>query len=124
MRTDAQGNGHDSDVIERSTREIVCRAVLELAPDPDSTIGADHLLVGDLGYDSLRLVELSFVLEELFDLEISAADMPPIGSVAELQDYVIQMIGIGLAQLPDRDVVDNLLTGSDAGPNERSVSGA
>ncbi|WP_280276256.1 acyl carrier protein [Nocardia wallacei] len=54
--------GVDSDVAQR-----VRHLVAAMAPQPGGT-GDDRRLVEDLGFDSLRLMELTVVLERAFGL--------------------------------------------------------
>ncbi|MFC3962358.1 acyl carrier protein [Nocardia jiangsuensis] len=42
--------------------------VAAMAPRPAAELTAEHRLIEDLGYDSLRLMELTVVLERSFDL--------------------------------------------------------
>lgn len=42
--------------------------IAAMAPDPGPAVTDDQQLVTDLGFDSLRLMELTLVLEQAFDL--------------------------------------------------------
>ncbi|MEU0542243.1 acyl carrier protein [Nocardia sp. NPDC005978] len=42
--------------------------VTAMAPQPPAAVTGAHRLIEDLGYDSLRLMELTVVLERAFDL--------------------------------------------------------
>ena len=69
----------------------------------------EHLLGRDIGYCSLRLVELSFALEELFAFEPDAgSEFPPVGSAAERQAYVADLVA---ATMPTDDNVKAVLDG-------------
>lgn len=50
------------------TAERVRALIAAMAPRPAAELGAEHRLIEDLGYDSLRLMELTVVLERTFDL--------------------------------------------------------
>ncbi len=50
-------------------REIVC----ELAPNPGAVTGSEHKLVDELACSSLALLELSFTLEDEFELPRSTS---------------------------------------------------
>ncbi|MBF6061543.1 acyl carrier protein [Nocardia terpenica] len=54
--------------IDHSTPVRVRELIAAMAPDPRSTVTDDQQLVTDLGFDSLRLMELTLVLEQAFDL--------------------------------------------------------
>jgi acyl carrier protein len=54
-------------VADTTTAEKVRRLVLAMAPRP-SAIDDTKRLIEDLGFDSLRLMELTVVLERTFDL--------------------------------------------------------
>ncbi|WP_433756596.1 acyl carrier protein [Nocardia sp. CA-135398] len=51
-----------------STADKVRRIVLAMAPEPPAELSDEHRLVEDLGFDSLRLMELTVVLERAFEL--------------------------------------------------------
>jgi acyl carrier protein len=90
--------------------DVVCRLVGEMSPVTTSPAASDQLLIADLGYYSLLVIELAFALEELFDLRLLAAeDPPPVGTVRELQDYVIEKVRSGAATVPDMAEVDAFL---------------
>ncbi|WP_067840760.1 acyl carrier protein [Nocardia lijiangensis] len=46
----------------------VRRLVRTMAPEPPADLADEHRLVEDLGFDSLRLMELTVVLERAFEL--------------------------------------------------------
>jgi acyl carrier protein len=55
---------------EQDVRLLIRNLIMELAPNPDgSRPGEDAMLVDDLEYHSLALIELAFTLEDEFDLE-------------------------------------------------------
>ncbi|WP_433522477.1 acyl carrier protein [Nocardia pseudovaccinii] len=51
-----------------TTADKVRRIVLTMAPEPPAELSDEHRLVEDLGFDSLRLMELTVVLERAFEL--------------------------------------------------------
>ncbi|WP_327096250.1 acyl carrier protein [Nocardia vinacea] len=51
-----------------TTADKVRRIVLATAPEPPAELSDEHRLVEDLGFDSLRLMELTVVLERAFEL--------------------------------------------------------
>ena len=78
---------------EISVRDAIARLTGALAPNPAELVESATLLVDNLGYDSLRLVELSLWLEEIFETEASAMD-------GDLQEFIIGMISEGRAAIP------------------------
>jgi len=90
-----------------TVRDVVERIVGPLAPVPVDRPGPGDMLVSDLGYHSLRLVELTFVIEDLFGMEPMALEQaPPIGTVGELTAFVVAEIDAGAAVLPDEAMVE------------------
>ncbi|WP_067657581.1 acyl carrier protein [Nocardia harenae] len=71
--------------------------VAAMAPRPAAELTAEHRLIEDLGYDSLRLMELTVVLERTFALPgykpEQLAGVLRVGQVEEL-------IGSSLAERP------------------------
>jgi acyl carrier protein len=57
------------------------------------TVGARTRLVDDLGADSIALVELTIVLEETFDIEISDEDAEKIRTVHDAIWAVKRSVG-------------------------------
>ncbi|MEV2220078.1 acyl carrier protein [Nocardia vinacea] len=55
-------------VADTTTADKVRRIVLATAPEPPAELSDEHRLVEDLGFDSLRLMELTVVLERAFEL--------------------------------------------------------
>jgi acyl carrier protein len=93
--------------------DVVRRVVGALAPEPVERAGDDQNLVDNLGYYSLRLIELSFAMEELFALEpMTIEDAPPISTVRELQEYLLAKVAAGRAAVPDADAVEQYLLDS------------
>lgn len=54
--------------VEDDARDTVFAIVGAMAPVPDAELTDDTALVADLGYDSLRLIELTLALEQAFGL--------------------------------------------------------
>jgi acyl carrier protein len=90
--------------------DAVERLAATLAPVPVPRAYPDQTLVDDLGYHSLRLLELILALEELFDVETTMlAEAPPIGTVGELAGYVAELVCSADATLPAGDVIEEFL---------------
>lgn len=76
-------------------RALVREVIIELAPRrPDDPSGDDLLLVDDLGYNSLSVLELVFALEEELDIDLmgDGAAASYITTVRNLQDHVLTLI--------------------------------
>jgi acyl carrier protein len=92
--------------------EVIARVVGSMAPAPVERPAPDQTLVHDLGYHSLRLLELSFALEDLFEMEpATAEDAPPVGSVSELAAYMVGRMERRLGSTPTPQQVDAFLEG-------------
>jgi acyl carrier protein len=85
------------EIAERDGREPgerVREIVVAMAPASISEPGPDTRLVEDLGYDSLRLLELAMAVETEFSLPPIAAD--EVATVATIGDAE-RLLGDGLA---------------------------
>lgn len=83
---------------EDEIRDTIRTIVLELAPEPDRTLGDEARLQDDLAYHSLALMELAFTLEDEFDLlPVDEATGRAIQTVRDVQEHV-------LAELRTREV--------------------
>jgi acyl carrier protein len=77
-------------------RERVHRLARAMSPQPIDEITADTRLVDDLGYDSLRLLELAIALEMEFDLSgISADETVSITTVGGIEEFLLRVLGEG-----------------------------
>ncbi|URN07494.1 acyl carrier protein [Actinomadura madurae] len=73
----------------------------EIAPPDSPEVRPGHLLRDELGFDSVREVELTFALEELFEFEpFVVEDAPQLETVGELEDFTLDMIAQGRATVP------------------------
>ncbi|WP_431936226.1 acyl carrier protein [Micromonospora sp. RP3T] len=107
----------DSGIDPGWPEEAVARLVGALAPQPTATVTPGQTLVTELGYDSLLLVQLSFELEDLFSVvPVGPEDAPPIGSVGEVQNYVVSKIRQGQAIVPEPGAVTECLRRLADGP--------
>jgi acyl carrier protein len=81
--------------------KLTRHTVRMVAPEaPDSVAGTDRL-IGDLGFHSLALVELAFVLEELFQLDpITPEQAMGIERVSDIEQLITAALDAGLAQPP------------------------
>ena len=74
-------------------RERVRRISLAMAVTPVDELGSDTTLVDDLGYDSLRLLELAIALEMEFGLSgISTDEAVSITTVGGIEQLIIRVL--------------------------------
>ncbi|WP_141725161.1 hypothetical protein [Micromonospora pallida] len=72
--------------------------------------GEHQSLAGELHYNSLRMVELASILEDLFELDPSVlAEAPPMGTPAELRDFLLDKVSAGLGTIPGPDDVASVI---------------
>lgn len=91
----------DADPLEQSS-ELIYRTVRMLSPAAVDQVRPEDRLAGDLAYDSLRMLELACVLDDLFSLHLASPDDAPMtATVGALLDYVAQRLTTGKATCPD-----------------------
>jgi acyl carrier protein len=88
---------------------VISSLVGALAPDASLPAEPDQRLVLDLGFDSMRMVELSFILEELFSLTSDAMDDMPVGTVGDLVAYTTKLLDAGRATVPTDHAVSSVM---------------
>lgn len=67
--------------------------VLELAPNPEKGAADEVLLVEDLEYHSLALLELAFALEDEFDLPpIDEQSVQNIRTAGDIGNHVVRQL--------------------------------
>jgi acyl carrier protein len=70
------------------------------------------MLMRDLGFNSLRLMELAFTLEDLFAMDPAAvSEAPATGTVADLSDYLAELVANADATLPSPEAVEAAVAG-------------
>ncbi len=74
--------------------EKLCALIAEQFGVDADTVTAETAFVGDLGADSVDLVDLSMALEEEFGLEEMEEDMSSITTVGELYKYLQEHLDI------------------------------
>jgi len=95
---------------ETAVETIVRRMVGHFAPEPTALADPDALLLDDLGYSSLRLLELAFTLEDLFSMDpATMGEAPPVGTVGELVAFLDERVAEGAASVPPMENVDEAL---------------
>ncbi|MEU0383196.1 acyl carrier protein [Streptomyces chartreusis] len=88
---------------------LVCQVVRLMAPQQPRAVRPADRLVGDLGFHSLALVEMSFTLEGLFSLdEMAMEDARRIVRVQDIADLVREAIEEGAGQMPSDDDLSDL----------------
>ena len=98
--TDARG-GDPRGRSEAQIRELVVEIVRELAKDKSIALSEDRLLVEDLGFHSLALLELAFTLEDEFDLlPITEDDAREITTVGKVIEHVLSQLRGRVEQEP------------------------
>ncbi|MHC3821048.1 phosphopantetheine-binding protein (plasmid) [Streptomyces sp. NBC_00341] len=71
--------------VEDDTRTTVYAIVGAMAPVPDTELTDETALAADLGYDSLRLIELTLALEQGFALpELGAHETATAGTLGDV----------------------------------------
>ena len=91
---------------EQVVRAATARLIGALAPNRRDDVDRDTLMVDDLGYDSLRQVEVALWLEEVFETEPGMLENPAgVKTVGDLQDFLLALIDDGHAAVPGEDAV-------------------
>lgn len=100
--TDETKDQDQDAVLDASVRALVRELAGELAPVSSSQPAQpEQVLRDELGYDSVRQVELTFVLEELFGFDSQVIeDAPFMDTVGDLEEFTLKMISQGNAAVP------------------------
>jgi acyl carrier protein len=78
---------------ETVIREDVRKLIAQLAPVQGVEISPSRELTVDLGYDSLRLMELATLFEDHFGLEaIGEDDAAEVDTVGEVEELVLRLV--------------------------------
>jgi acyl carrier protein len=78
---------------EQTVREDVRRLIEQLAPVRDVELSPSTELGVDLGYESLRLMELATAFEDHFGLaEITEDDAAEADTVGEVEEMVVRLV--------------------------------
>jgi len=78
---------------EATIRERVRELVIDAAPGDVGDVTAAMTLTGDLGYDSLSLLELMTLLEDEFTLPPIDADFQAVKTLQDATDLVCAVLG-------------------------------
>ncbi|MFI0141923.1 hypothetical protein [Streptomyces luteogriseus] len=105
--TDEKEEKDQDTVPDVMVRTLVRELVGELAPVSTSQPARPgQVLRDELGYDSVRQVELTFILEELFGFDSQVIEEAPfMDTVADLEEFTLKMISQGNATSPASDDV-------------------
>lgn len=88
-----QATAATTELPEEEIRTKVLTVIREMAPKQDVTLTAETVLISDLGYHSLALMEVAFALEDEFDLDpIDEKTARQITTVGAVQDLVVKKI--------------------------------
>ncbi|MDJ0765590.1 MAG: acyl carrier protein [Myxococcota bacterium] len=74
------------------TRARLYELILEIAPDVAPDLNDDARLVGDLGLESVQLLELAGDLEQSFSIKITEADLFGIETVSDFVKAIEQAV--------------------------------
>jgi len=78
---------------DNSVREDVRRLIVQMAPVREVEISASTELGVDLGYESLRLMELATAFEDHFGLEeITEDDAAEADTVGEVEELIVRLV--------------------------------
>ena len=72
----------------QDTATEIKRIIREQFQIPEDRIRPESYFIRDLGADSLRLVEMTLVFEDAFDIDIDDEDVAQILTVRDAIDYV------------------------------------
>jgi len=108
MSNGSQGSGKAVSTNEESlVRELIRKLVGEIAPSGPPEVQPGDSLREELGFDSVREVEITFVLEELFGFEsLVVEDSPVMETVSDLEKFTLDMIAQGRATVPTQGEID------------------
>ncbi|WP_326705318.1 hypothetical protein [Streptomyces cyaneofuscatus] len=104
----SSGTEEQSESQNAVVRNHIRRMVADLSPLkglPEAL--PDQALREELGYDSVRQVELTFLLEELFAFDSQVIDgAPPLETVSDLENFTLDAISKGQAKVPSPSDID------------------
>jgi acyl carrier protein len=92
MSTDQPTDQARPAVDEAVIREQVEEIVRAMAPARGASLLPETRLVEDLGYYSLRLFELSMVVEQRFGIELPPEETMVISTVADLRTLIARLL--------------------------------
>jgi acyl carrier protein len=83
-----------TEAAETDISAAVLRMIADMAPNEGVPCTPESRLVDDLGYHSLALMEVTFALEDEFDLEpIDEKTARNIRTVGQVQELVVRLAG-------------------------------
>jgi len=100
----------DTGLVAVTSIPSVVRHVIQLiTPRQAGFVADEHDLVGDLGFDSLTLVELAFALEDLFGLDaVTPERAMTLRTVGDITGHIAAAIADGAGQRPSAEAIQAL----------------
>jgi acyl carrier protein len=94
-------------------RAATARLIGALAPNRREHPEPETLILDELGYDSLRLVEVALWLEEVFETEPGTLEDPHgVKTVGDLQEFILELVREGRAAVPSEEAVARVIRDS------------
>lgn len=92
------------EALESQVRILIRKLVSEISPLRECPEAhPDQKLRDELGYDSVRQVELTFFLEELFGFDsLVIEEAPFMETVGDLEAFTLELIAQGRATIPSQ----------------------
>lgn len=98
----------DTPIVEALVPNLIRDAVRMVSPDAPERVADTDNLISDLGFHSLALVELAFVLEELFQLDpITPEQAMGIDRVGDIEQLITATLDAGFGKLPTITIIEN-----------------
>ena len=73
---------------DKSDKDTALDVVAEISGRPSTELRPEHQLVGDLGIDSPKALQMLLQIEEALDIEISDEDAALMDTVGDILDYL------------------------------------
>jgi acyl carrier protein len=100
--------GTENSVGEALVPEVIRHAVRMVAPVTVENVTGTDRLIGDLGFHSLALAELAFVLEDLFQLDpITPEQAMSIDQVSDIEQLIATALKEGIAEVPTLALIES-----------------
>jgi hypothetical protein len=94
----------------QAVEDIVCRVIGALASNPVQRAAPSDVLISGLGFGSMRLAELAFALQEVFDLRpIRIKNTMMDETAADMGRYVLNELTEGRGSFPGQTTLAEIL---------------